>query len=107
MRIGNYLRRSIDMWSNRILLYGILVFLGLMLIVAFIFYIHYLHTPGEDVKPWNSDGGMLLFTIFSAIFAGLNVLAFIELTVTIERQKDNSSLYHDEHSYHEYRNIHH
>lgn len=88
MKLTNYAGRANGRWPNRILFYGILLFLAVMLIATFIFYIHYLHTPNEDCKPWNSDGGILIFTIFSALFTGLNVLAFIELTVTIEQQKD-------------------
>lgn len=81
-KIRTLLKKKLD----RILLYSIFSFMFLMAIGVIIFYFHYLHNPEGAHKPWSSDDGILIFTIFSTIFAGFNVLAFIALSFTIERQ---------------------
>lgn len=75
-------------WLTKLLLYGIILFLVLMIVGVVEFYVHYLHSPTDGYKPWNTDDGMLMFTLFSALFAGFNVLAFIALTLAVERQND-------------------
>lgn len=75
-------------WLTRVLLYGIILFLILMIVGVIVFYFHYLHSPADGYKPWNTNDGMLMFTLFSALFAGFNVLAFIALTLAIERQNN-------------------
>lgn len=82
MKIKTVLKKNLD----RILLYSIFGFMLLMAVGVIIFYFHYLHNPEGADKPWSSDDGILIFTIFSALFAGFNVLAFIALTFAIERQ---------------------
>lgn len=68
---------------TRVLQLSIVTFLLLLFIGVLVFYAHYLR---DGSKPWTSQDGELIFTVFSAIFAGFNVLAFIALTLAIERQ---------------------
>ena len=88
-QILSYFSKQKQKLFTRILLYGILLFLALMFIGVCVFYVHYLHAPADGDKPWNTNDGMLMFTLFSALFAGLNVLAFIALTLAIERQNSD------------------
>lgn len=85
LKIRTLLKKKLD----RILLFSIFSFLFFMVLGVIVFYFHYLHNPEGAHKPWSSDDGILIFTIFSALFAGFNVLAFIALTFAIERQNSD------------------